>query len=347
MAKYASENTALQLLKQAVKAGEPERLYIFWGEETFLLNHYLQSLRAAILDPLTESFNYHRFNSENFDLRALADSVESLPMMAQRTMVQLDDIDLFRMTEEQRNAITDILRDIPQHCTVVLTYETVAWKPDKRQKKLWEVLQQAQNVEFTRQSQRDLIGWIQRHFRAAGKQISAELSQYLLELTDGTMTSLGGEIAKIAAYSGAEHICKADIDAVTEPVADAVVYRLTDHLASGDYAAALLLLRDLMKMQEEPLGILGYIGTQMRRIGAARTLLDHGKGASELMKLCGCADFVARKTMDMARRFSPAFCARAAELIMETDRQMKNSFDDSARLLELLLLRLAQEAANG
>ena len=39
--------------------------------------------------------------------------------------------------------------------------------------------------------------------------------------------------------------------------------------------------------------------------------------------------------------------AKAAELILETDRQMKTSYDDPDRLLELLILRLGQEARNG
>jgi DNA polymerase III delta subunit len=50
--------------------------------------------------------------------------------------------------------------------------------------------------------------------------------------------------------------------------------------------------------------------------------------------------------MEAAKRFSPAFCARAAELILETDRKMKTSFDDQDRLLELLILQLAREARN-
>jgi DNA polymerase III delta subunit len=95
------------------------------------------------------------------------------------------------------------------------------------------------------------------------------------------------------------------------------------------------------------LGILGYIGSQLRRISLARTLMDNGKTAADLMKLLGCADFVARKTMESARRFSPRLCARASALILETDYKMKTSFDDSERLLELLLLRLSQEAKNG
>ena len=51
--------------------------------------------------------------------------------------------------------------------------------------------------------------------------------------------------------------------------------------------------------------------------------------------------------MDAARRLKPEFLSRAAELILETDYAMKTSFDDPQRLLELLILRLAQEAGNG
>lgn len=347
MAKQQDDGRALQDLKQAIKMAAPARLYVFFGEEMFLLRHYQQQLKAAVVDELTESFNFHRFNGDNFDIRDFADAVENLPMMAERTMVQVDDVDFFKRPEDDRTKLIDILTDIPEYCCVVLTYETVPWKPDKRLKKLWDAFSDAQIVEFAKQSQRDLVVWIQRHFRARGKQISPELCAYLVEITDGTMTSIGGEIAKIAAYSGADSICKADIDAVTEPALDAVVYRMTDFLAAGDYGQALVLLQKLLKMQEEPLGILGYIGSQFRRISLARTLLDHGRPASELMKLAGCADFVARKTMESARHFSPRFCARASALIMETDYKMKTSFDDSQRLLELLLLRLSQEAKNG
>jgi len=106
-------------------------------------------------------------------------------------------------------------------------------------------------------------------------------------------------------------------------------------------------LQQLLKMQQEPLAILGAVGGHFRRIGTARTLLDHGRSSSDLQKLCGIPDYPARKTMEAARRFRPEFCAKAAKLVLETDYQMKTSFDDSERLLELLILRLAQEAANG
>ena len=345
--KEENRDGALSALKAAMREKNPANLYIFHGEEMFLLHHYLRQLKDCVLDALTESFNYHLFTQENFDLRSFADAVENLPMMAQRTLVQVDDVDIFKLDEQGREAMTDILSDLPDYCTLVFTYETVPFKPDKRYTKLTAAVNKGQVVEFAKQSQRDLITWVQRHFAASQKRIAPELCAYLIDLTDGTMTALGSEIRKLVAYSGADTVCKADIDAVVEPTLDAQAFRMTDQLSTGNYSAALQTLQKLFKMQEEPLLILGAVGANYRRLSTARTLLDHGRPVSELQKLCGIGEYPAKKTMDAARRYRPEFLAKASSLIMETDYQMKTSFDDSQRLLELLILQLAQEAKHG
>lgn len=348
MAKKAAPDNGLNELKAALKNKALGRLYFFHGEETFLLNHYLELMKKLLLDPLTESFNYHRLNNETFDIRSFADAVENLPMMAESTLVLVEDIDPFKMNEGDRTKMTEIFSDIPDYCTVVFTYLTVGWKPDKRLKKLWEAVDKYSTiVEFAKQDQKDLVPWISRHFAARKKRISNDLCVYLMDITGGTMTALAGEIDKICAYSGAEEIRKSDIDAVTEPVLDAVVFQMTDMLSAGSYDQALLKLQQLLKMQQEPLAILGAIGGNFRRIATARTLLDNGKNSSYLQKLCGLPDYPARKTMEAARRFRPEFCRKAAELVVQTDYRMKTSFDDNERLLEMLILQLAQEARNG
>ena len=347
MAKKQEQPDGLQMLKQAIRAKDPGRLYFFYGEEVFLLQHYLQQLRKVIVDELTESFNYHKLTSETFDIREFADCVENLPMMAERTMVVVDEIDVFKMNESDREKMIDIFSDIPEYCTVVFTYETTAFKPDKRLKKLWEtVSKHGELIEFAKQNQRDLIAWVTRHFAANSKRINPDLCAYLIDFTDGTMTSLAGEISKICAYSGSDEIRKSDIDAVTEPVLDAVVFQMTDLLGQSEYGGALVKLQQLLKMQQEPIAILGAIGGHFRRMATARTLLDNGKNASDLMRLCGMADYPARKTMSAASRFSTKFYRKAAELVLESDRQMKTSFDDPKRILEILIIGLAQEVRN-
>lgn len=347
MAKRTDENVQLQQLKASIREKTPGRLYFFHGEETFLLHHYLEQLKKILVDELTESFNFHKLTNETFDIQTFADAVENLPMMAERTMVVVDEVDIFKFPDADRTKIAEIFSDIPEYCTVVFTFEVTGWKPDKRYIKLYEAVNRGVVVQFDKQDQRNLVPWIIRHFAARGKTINADLCVYLIELTGGTMTALSSEIGKIAAYSGADHIVKSDIDAVTEPVMDAIVYQMTDYLSQGKYADALAKLHQLLKMQEAPLSILGGIGGHFRRLSTARTLFDNGCNSAELRKLYPTLyDFAAQRTMETSRRFTADFYRKAAELVLETDRNMKTSYGDEQRLLEMLILHLAQEASN-
>ena len=296
--KEQAQTDTLALLKQDIKGRQPRRLYFFHGEESFLLHHYFAQLKKLLVDELTEAFNFHRMNTETFSVRDFADCVENLPMMAESTFVWVDEVDPYKQNEADREKLSEIFADIPEYCTVVFTFNTTPWKPDARLKKLHQAI--ADNglvVEFAKQEQRDLIPWIGRHFAANGKRISTQLCAYLIEITGGTMTALAGEISKISAYSGADEIRKSDIDAVTEPVLDAVVFRMTEMLTSGEHGAALVQLQTLLKMQQEPVMILGAIGAHFRKLSAARILLNSGKGPQDLMRLYRMNEYPARKTM--------------------------------------------------
>ncbi len=344
----SAQHGSIQLLKRDIKEKKLQRLYIFHGEETFLLQHYFGQIKKQLIDELTESFNFHKFTVENFSVQAFANAVDNLPMMAEATLVWVDEIDLFRMPEDERERMIAVFRDIPDYCTVIFTYNTTPWNPDKRLQKLMTAINDtATIVNFEKQEQRDLVAWIARHFAAEGKRISNYLCVYLIELTGGTMTALAGEISKICAYSEADEIVQTDIDAVVEPVLDAVAFQITNFLSQGQHAAALMKLRQLFKMQQEPVVILGAIGSHYRRLSIAKTLLDNGRPATELQRLCNMKEYPARKAMTDAGKVSAAFCQKAMTLIVETDYKLKTSGGDGQQLMEILLLQLAQEAKYG
>lgn len=347
MAKFAAPDGALQTLKAALRRKEPHHLYIFWGEEDYLRTHYLAALRQQIMEGGFEDFNFHRFDAQTMALSAFSDAVEAIPMMAEASFVQVDDVDIYQMDADDRERMAAILNDIPDYCYIVFAYDTIRWKPDRRLKKLHAAVEKnAQIVEFAKQSERELVSWTARHFLSYTKQIAPELCRYLIVQCGASMSAMASEISKIAAYSTASDITKEDIDAVVEPVLDAVVFQLTDAIAAGNYAAALRILRTLCKMQEEPISILGAIGSQLRKAAAARNLASAGQGADALMRIYAIGSYPAQKAFGFARRVPAAFFAAALPLCAETDYQMKTSFDEPQRLLELLVLRLAQEASH-
>ena len=338
----------LNRLKADLKSGEFQNLYIFCGEEAYLREHYLRLLSGKLTGGPAGAFNEHRFSAENLTPEAFSEAVEAMPMMAERTYVRVDDVDLFKLPEQQRTQYAALLGDLPDYCCVVFTYDTVEFKINGTMKKLAEVLRKkACIVEFKRQSERELAAWIARHFRAAGKDITDELCRYLIFITDGMMTTLGPEIQKVANYCTTPAVARSDIDAVVTPALKARTFDISNALAGGDYERALRDLRELFAMQEDCNLILGAIGSQMRRLHYAKLITAGGKGQETLMELTGLKSYPAGLTMTAARKTTERFCARAVELCLQTDRRMKTSFDDPERLLELLVAELAQEARRG
>lgn len=337
----------LDRLKSDLKLNTPARLYVFHGEEAYLRSYYLDALHRLLVEDFAEAFNYHRFNADTVSLQGVLDSIEALPMMAQRSMVQIDDVNFFALPADDGAAYARFFSNIPEYCTVVLVYETVEYKLDKRRKALAEAFGSAVEVEFTQPTERELVSWIARHLKKAGKRITVDDAQYLIHRTGGGMTALLGELGKLSAYVEDETVNRSHIDLLVEPVLEAEVWDLTDAVAAGRYEKALQALRTLLQKQEEPVRILGAIGGQMRRILAAKRLMDAGKRQQDLMKLCGIGGYPAQKTMDNAKRLSERFCARAAELCLEADLRLKSSYDEPERVLELLVLELAGESRNG
>ena len=347
MAKVNSAQTGLAELKQHLKSGEFAPLYFFYGEERYLQEYYLSALRKKLVDGPMEEFNYRRFTTENFSLSALKDAVEALPMMAEYTLVQVDDFDPFAQNEETRKYLTEFFADLPDTCCLVFYYDTVKYSRNGTMKKLLAAItEHGVEVEFQKQSQQELAEWISRHFRALEKTITPDLCQHLIFLTGGDMTTLHSEILKIASYSRMSAISKLDIDMVVEPVLSATVFDVTDALSEKNFDRAMGKLRDLFQNREEPIAVLAAVGSHFRRLYLAKTITSAGKGLDVLMEaLSTNKDYYPRKLMNQASRFSQNFLSAALRACFEADSAMKsNQSKDSERVLELLLLTLAQEA---
>lgn len=330
-------------LKNDLRQKQLGSFYILCGQEDYLCRYYLNQIRQQILDDLTADFNDHHLTAEHFSVQALADSLEALPMMAERSLIQIDDVDLFALPEAERDILTQLISELPDYCCLLLC--CAEFRPDKRKKKLWEAIERrAVIAEFPFQSESDLRAWILRHFKSAGKTITPELAAYLLGQCGQSMTRLHGEIEKLCAYVTSDTITRRDIDAVVEPTLEAVVFEITDALGQREFDRALQRLHVMLKLRAEPIAVLAAIGSHMRRLRVARVLMAEGRSAPELAELCGVAPYAANKTMMQARRLTDRFCEKAVLLCCTCDYQLKTSYDAPQRILELLLLTLAEEA---
>mgnify|MGYP002603435747 CR=1 FL=1 len=334
---------ALQRLKAALKTGDVGNFYVFFGEEAFLKEHYWRMLEKKLLDGPAAEFNFHRFNAETLSPQALSEAVDAMPMMAERTLIRVDDVDFFKQAEGAREQYRTIFADLPEYCCIVFVYDTVAYKQNKTVKKLCKAMDaHVTPIEFKAQDTSDLTAWIARRFRALGKQIDRQTAEYLIFLCGGLMTGLSQEIAKIGAYAKGEVITQRDIDAVADPVLSAEIFKMTDAVSQSDYNKAAAILGDLLKMQEEPIVILAALGSQLRRLYTARMAIDSGKDKYWLMELWEMrSDYPAKLLLQSAKRVSAQWCGDAVKMCQVADLRMKSQRGvDPAEELKLLLARL-------
>lgn len=199
---------ALEKLRADIKSGSPENVYIFYGEETYLRDRYLEELKALLVPEGFEEFNYHRLSGKGLTVQDLTEVVEAMPMMAQHTLTVVTDMDLFRLDEGQRGLLINLLGDFPEYGTLVFVYDVLPYKRDGKMKKLCAAIgDHAQEVEFCQQERDQLLRWMKRRFAAEGHDIDTATADHLLFTCGTLMTDLVPEIGKIAAYAkgGAHH----------------------------------------------------------------------------------------------------------------------------------------------
>ena len=329
--KKSGDDAGYKKFRADLAAGNLGNVYLFYGEETYLREFYLAEVKKQLVPPGFEAFNFHRLEGKGLTVQALTEAAEAMPMMAERTMVQVTDYDPYKLPEEQRNALVALLNDFPSHCCLVLVFDQAEYKPNRTYKKLHAALEKsAQAVQFAQQDQREILKWIAKRFKAAGHTIDAAAAEHLVFTCGGLMNGLIPEIEKVSAYAKHERVTKADIDAVAAPVLEAQVFDMTGAVSKGDFDRAAEVLGSLLRLQEEPFMLLALIGKELRKLHSARVALDTGGDKYSLME----PPWVSRP-----------WCERALRRCFETDLRMKSvSGTDSAAELKLLLMELAQGA---
>ena len=333
-----------EALRTAIKAGVPANLYIFYGEERYLLQNMVQQLKELLIPGGFEEFNYHRLGGKGLTVQEMAETAEAMPMMAEHTLVTVTDLDIFKLDEGQRTALIELLSDFPPYCTMVFLYEQVSYKRDGKMKKLCAALNEhVQEVEFAQQERSDLLKWLKRRFAATGHDIDQTAADHLLFTCGSLMRGLIPEIEKIAAYAKHERITIADIDAVAEPVLDARVFDMTRAVTERKYDRAAAVLGDLLRMQTEPIAILAVLGKELRKLYTARLALDGGKDSIWLKELWSMtSDYPAKMLLGAAKNVDHDWCRQAVKRCQRLDRRMKSErgMDDEGEL-KLFLMELA------
>lgn len=304
-------------------------VYLVWSTEELLVEEGVARLRALVAASGEEQMDTDVFDGAEADAADVVARCNTLPFLSERRLVVIRDIE--KMPAAGQAVLADYASDPAPFTTLVLA----AGKPDKRTR-LYKALDEAGWVSEFKAPKRAGFGRpgeygarVVEMFTARGKRIGRQAAEQLVESVGEDLRRLSVEIGKACAYVGdAETVTVADVEAVLSLAAPTSVWDFLDAFGERNVREALKLLAGLLSEGETPMGLWGLTLMHLRRLLAARAMLDRGDRTQAIMVELGLkSEWHCRKIEGQARRFSAEELERALCDAAATEADMKTSRD--------------------
>ena len=117
----------MRALKSALEQQRFDRVYLFHGDDDYLKDEKVRALIDRATDPGTRDFNLEVRRAAETDAGALGLALDSLPMMAERRVVVVRDVNTFK--KDARAVLAKYLAR-PAADTVLVLVTASGAKPD-------------------------------------------------------------------------------------------------------------------------------------------------------------------------------------------------------------------------
>lgn len=314
-----------------------KNVLLLYGEEVFLKQHCKSELLKRITPDQMPEFNVFSYDGRKYDLKAVEEAIEALPVMAENKLLLFRNSMIFAIsgkdaaTKEYKEYWEKRLPNIPEDVYIVFDEETV----DKRSGLYKRLQKEDAFAEFTYLSENKMINWTIGLFKTLGKVISPHDAKHLIEITGEGMLAVKQEAAKIAAYTqGKIDVTRTDIDAVVVPVLENKVFDMVDAILARNAYTALDKLQDLCAMKEDEIRILGAISSSVDKILTVKLMADSNLDKTQIAAKSKIPPFLVSKYVALSTKYKTEILEQLLTKCVETDRSFKLSPADKTVLLQ-------------
>lgn len=322
----------MQKLNEEIKTGKLKQVYLLYGEEAYLRNQYRDKLKAALLGD-GDSMNYHYFEGKDVSVGEVIDLAETMPFLAQRRVIVLENSGLFARGGEQ---LAEYLASPAETAFFVFVEPTA----DKRSRLYKAVTAKGRAVEFKTQDETVLKRWILGFLKKENKNITERELNLFLEKTGTNMENIRGELEKLLCYCMDRDVISAqDIEAVCTKQVSNQIFDMINALALKQQKKAMDLYYDLLTLKEPPMRILYLITRQFNMLLQVKELKNKGYDANTIGEKVGLAGFIAKKYVAQAAKFKEADLRTALKDCVETEEAVKTGRMNDVMSVELLIVK--------
>jgi DNA polymerase III subunit delta len=254
---------------RSISKSEPARAYYLHGPEDLLKDELLRVILDRALDPSLRDFNLDQRSAGQLDPDDLFALCTTLPMMAERRVVVLREVEGVKRKPKLRAALLSYLeRPAPE--TVLVLIQSGSEEDEDR-----ELAKSALSVRCDPLPEERALKWLDRRARGLGVALPDDAARHLVRAVGGELASLAAELDKLAALPQDEALTVERVGELLGVRHGETVFDWRDAVLEGRPGPAVTLLGPLLDQPgTSGVKLVTMLGTTMIGVGIARSYYD-------------------------------------------------------------------------
>ena len=321
----------MQTINEDIKSGQYKKVYLLYGEESFLKQSYKKKLKEAVAGDDTMNYNY--FEGKGLDVNELISLSDTMPFFSDKRLIIIEDSGFFKTSSE---ALADYLPMIPDTPCIVFVEDAV----DKRNRLFKKVKELGHAAEMKRQDSAQLARWAGTILAQNGRKITGSTMNLFLERTGDDMENIRMELEKLISYTmGSDVVTTEDVEAVTTVQVTNKIFDMVNAIVTRKTRLAMDLYEDLLTLKEPPMRILFLIARQFNQLLLVKEMTAKGTDRGTIASKLKIPPFVAGKVSAQAGAFTREQILSYVKGCVEAEEAVKTGKMNDRMAVELLITR--------
>ena len=321
----------MQTINEDIKSGQYKKVYLLYGEESFLKQSYKKKLKEAVAGDDTMNYNY--FEGKGLDVNELISLSDTMPFFSDKRLIIIEDSGFFKTSSE---ALADYLPMIPDTTCIVFVEDAV----DQRNRLFKKVKELGHAAEMKRQDSAQLARWAGTILAQNGRKITGSTMNLFLERTGDDMENIRMELEKLISYTmGSDVVTTEDVEAVTTVQVTNKIFDMVNAIVTRKTRLAMDLYEDLLTLKEPPMRILFLIARQFNQLLLVKEMTAKGTDRGTIASKLKIPPFVAGKVSAQAGAFTREQILSYVKGCVEAEEAVKTGKMNDRMAVELLITR--------
>lgn len=279
---------------KAIKGGSISGVYLLHGEEEFVKDSALRTLKDT-LDDVSRELNFQTLENPSAD--DVISACETLPFFSERSIVVCRNVP----TDSEGKKLAEYLPSIPESTLLVFF---VRGKVKETLALVKAIKSRGTIVEFSKCTTQDAVKWVLQQQKRLNVTITEAAARHIVNLSGTDISTLNNELTKAAGYVGyGNELTKDAISKCVTRNLEVKIFDMQDYFLAHKTQDGLRAYRAMLADGESPFGIASFMENRFKAILTARRYIDKGLNRDRVLAITG-SSFPAKKAYEAALRYS-------------------------------------------